>query len=343
MRLKVFLLTLFLSAAQAVMGQVSVSVTLDQDIYLSGESVIATVEITNLTGQSLKLGTQPNWLEFHIESKSATKPYINRVGDMDMSGEFTLGASMSAKRNIDILPYFELLKSGLYNLNATIHIDGWESDFSSPAVSFNVFNGVEVLTFDVGVPPKENEPPTLTPEIRRYAIIRVAYLNKMRLYTRITDQSGQTYFKVIPVCGTVAFSDPKAIVDTKSNLHILNQIHAKRFIYFVMDTDGVMLKREFYDYIGSKPVLYKHADGSVSVRNGVRIRTSADYPPSPAPVQPPSIVTKPGDSITNAIPDLKTMTKEEKKRYKEEQKRIKDEKRRLEKEEKKRKKAEEKM
>ena len=107
MKLKVFLFTLFLAAAQAVMAQVSVNVTLDQDIYLSGESVIATVEITNLTGQSLKLGTQPNWLEFHIESKSETKPYVNRLGEMDMSGEFNLGASMSAKRSIDILPYFD--------------------------------------------------------------------------------------------------------------------------------------------------------------------------------------------------------------------------------------------
>ncbi|MBO4544476.1 MAG: hypothetical protein J5773_01680, partial [Verrucomicrobia bacterium] len=156
MKLKVFLFTLFLAAAQAVMAQVSVNVTLDQDIYLSGESVIATVEITNLTGQSLKLGTQPNWLEFHIESKSETKPYVNRLGEMDMSGEFNLGASMSAKRSIDILPYFEILKSGLYTLSAIIHIDGWEGDFNSPVVSFNVFNGVEVLTFDVGVPPKEN-------------------------------------------------------------------------------------------------------------------------------------------------------------------------------------------
>ena len=60
---------LSVAAVQTVQGQVSVSVVLDQDIYLSGEAVIATVEITNLSGQTIQLGESPNWLEFSIESK----------------------------------------------------------------------------------------------------------------------------------------------------------------------------------------------------------------------------------------------------------------------------------
>ena len=138
---------LSVAAVQTVQGQVSVSVVLDQDIYLSGEAVIATVEITNLSGQTIQLGESPNWLEFSIESKSSNPPYVNRLGEMDMSGTFELGASMTARRSINILPYFEILKSGLYEVVASVHLPYWDGTYYiSPKATFNVFNGVEILT-----------------------------------------------------------------------------------------------------------------------------------------------------------------------------------------------------
>ncbi len=334
---------LSVAAVQTVQGQVSVSVVLDQDIYLSGEAVIATVEITNLSGQTIQLGESPNWLEFSIESKSSNPPYVNRLGEMDMSGTFELGASMTARRSINILPYFEILKSGLYEVVASVHLPYWDGTYYiSPKATFNVFNGVEILGFDVGVPKldKEGNPVGGMPEVRHYGVIQVAYLDKMRLYVRISSQNRQVYYKVVQVCGMLSFSDPRAMIDPQSNLHILNQIHAKRFIYFVCDPNGTVLKRHFYDYYnGSRPRLAQNEDGSIVVRGGMRMQTSMDYPPTPAVEQPPSIVTLPGDSITNAVPDLDKMTKEEKKRYKEEQDRIKKEQKRLEKEQKKLRKA----
>lgn len=357
MRAFILIGALFLAGLQAVWGQINVQITLDQDVYLSGESVIVKVDLVNLSGQTVRLGETPDWLEFTIESVDS--PYVSRLKEMDMTSAFDLGASMRASREINIYPYFDVVKTGRYKVTAVVHVPNWGETYLSGVQIFDVIRGVELIGYDVGVPvPKipvvtTNEVTkvvttnlvaavTGAPEIRHYSLVRVAYLDKMRLYVRITNLERQKIFCVIPVCGMLTFSEPKAMVDADSNLHIINQVYAKRFIYFVMNTDGVMIKREFYDYIGSKPVLYQNEDGSINVHNGVRMWTEVDYPPSPRPVAPPSIVTRPGDSITNAVPDLKKMTKEEKKRYKEEQKRLKEEKRRLEKEEKKRKEANEK-
>ncbi len=323
-------------------AQLSVQISMDQDVYLSGEAVVVKVELVNLSGQSVCLGEKPDWLEFTIES--IDKPFVERPAVLDLSGMFALGSSMRATREINIQPYYDIIKTGRYKIIATVNVPEWGESYRSTHQIFDIIRGVEVVGYDVGVPPPLNEKgePIATgkpPELRHYALVRVAYLDKMRLYARITDIEKTKVHRVVPICGMLSFSDPKAMLDGDSNLHIINQIHAKRFIYYVMNTSGDMLKREFYDYIMTKPTLFQNEDGSVSVKNGVRMWTSQDYPPSPRPVAPASIVTKPGDSVTNAPPNLKNMTKEEKKRYKEEKKRIKAEKKRLEKEEKKRQKA----
>ena len=337
MRIILLLFAVCVIGAQSVWGQLTIRLSLDQNVYLSGEAVVAHVEISNLSGQTISLGSSSDWLRFSVESHDGT--FVNRLGDIDMSGTFDLASSVAASRGVNILPAFDMLRSGRYKVTATAKVEDWGQFYNSNSVTLDVVKGVEVVKFDVGVPKLDGDPQKEMPEVRRYSLIRVAYLDKMRLYVRITDAASNTIYQVTPICGMVAFSDPKAMIDSRSCLHVLNQIHARRFIYFVTDTSGNMLKRELYDYIGSKPVLYQNTDSSVNVRGGVRMRTSADFPPSPTPELPPSIVTKPGDSITNAVPDLKNMTKEEQKRYKEEQKRLKEEKKRLEREEKARKKA----
>lgn len=337
MRIILFFCTVCLIGAQSVWGQLTVRVSLNQDIYVSGEAVIANVEISNLSGQVITLGSSPDWLRFSVESHDGA--FIKRLNEIDMSGVFDLASSVTATRSINILPFFDMTRAGRYKVTATAKVEDWGQFYNSNSVTLDVLNGVEVLGFDVGVPKAEDAPQKEMPEVRHYSLVRVAYLDKMRLYVRITNPASGMIYRVQPICGMVAFSDPKAMIDSKSCLHVLNQIHARRFIYFVADTSGNMLKREFYDYIGSKPTLYQNTDSSINVRGGIRMRTSADFPPSPVPELSPSIVTRPGDSITNAVPDLKNMTKEEKKRYKEEQKRLKEEKKRLEREEKKRKKA----
>src|SRR5262245_18716022 len=52
-----------------VAAQMTVEVALEQEQFLGGEALPAAVRITNLSGQTLHLGTEPDWLTFLVESR----------------------------------------------------------------------------------------------------------------------------------------------------------------------------------------------------------------------------------------------------------------------------------
>jgi hypothetical protein len=68
--MKVFPLSLGLLLASILWSdaQVSVALVLDQEQFLIDESLPVKVRIANRSGQTLKLGQEPDWLTFAIES-----------------------------------------------------------------------------------------------------------------------------------------------------------------------------------------------------------------------------------------------------------------------------------
>lgn len=205
MRIFLLLFSVCVMGAQSVWGQLTIRLSLDQNVYLSGEAVIARVEISNLSGQTISLGSAPDWLRFSVESHDGT--LVNRLGDVDMSGAFDLPSSVVAARSVNILPAFDMLRSGRYKVTATAKVEDWGQFYNSNSVTLDVVKGVEVTRFDVGVPKSLDAPQNEMPEVRRYSLIRVAYLDKMRLYVRITDVASNAIYQVMPICGMVAFSD----------------------------------------------------------------------------------------------------------------------------------------
>ena len=62
-------LSLLLGTVSPAGAQVTAEVTLDQDQFLPGETLVAAVRITNRSGQALHLGAEPDWLSFSVESR----------------------------------------------------------------------------------------------------------------------------------------------------------------------------------------------------------------------------------------------------------------------------------
>src|ERR1051325_9177237 len=98
------LLALALASAGRLSAQVTVDLVLDQDQFLSGETLNGTVRITNRSGQSLHLGMDNRWLTFSVESKD--RFLVSRTGEVPVDGEFVLESSKLAKKEVDISPYF---------------------------------------------------------------------------------------------------------------------------------------------------------------------------------------------------------------------------------------------
>jgi hypothetical protein len=269
---------LFLATLARLAAQVTVDVTLDQDQFLPGETMIAIVHITNLSGQPLALGETSDWLSFSLQSRDGS--LVPRSTEPPVTGAFTLESSKKATKRVDLAPFFALDRPGRFDLVATVRIKGWNREIKSAPRHFDIIEGTKLWEQEIGVPKPEGVT-NAVPEIRKYMLQQARYLkNQIRLYFRLTDASGTRVYRVTPVGAMISFSQPEPQVDKYSNLHVLYQNGPHSFSYTVFNPLGQLLTRQTHDWIGTRPRLKVGADGGISVAGGTRRITPNDIPPN---------------------------------------------------------------
>jgi len=269
-------LSLLLGTVSPAGAQVTAEVTLDQDQFLPGETLVAAVRITNRSGQALHLGAEPDWLSFSVESRDGA--VVAKLGDVPVVGKFDLESSQRATKRADLAPYFSLEQPGRYAITATIRIKAWDVEITSRPKVFHIIEGTKLWEQEIGIP-KTAEGSNATPEVRKYTLQEANYLKgELRLYLRVTDESGEKGFRTTPIGTLLSFSHPEAQVDKLSNLHVLYQSGAQSFTYNVFSTEGDLVTRQTYDYVQTHPRLQADAEGKVSVVGGVRRVTPKDRP-----------------------------------------------------------------
>ena len=280
-------LVLLLAALAPVGAQVTIEVKLDQDQFLPGEALPAAVRITNRSGQTLHLGAEEDWLTFSVESRDGF--VVAKLGEVPVSGEFTLESSKTAIKRVDLAPYFALGQQGRYFIVASVKIKEWEHQIGSSPKGFNVIEGAKLWEQEFGIP-KATGSTNETPEVRRYVLQQANYLTgQLRLYLRLSDASGAKTFRVFPVGPLVSFSRPEPQLDRFSNLHVIYANGAHTYSYIVFNPDGDVLARRTYEYVDTRPRLQPSDDGRVSVVGGVRRITANDVPAPTADASPNAV------------------------------------------------------
>ena len=252
-------------------GQVSAELVLDQTQFLHEESLPVKVRITNRSGQTVPLGTEPDWLSFTLEHKD--RHVISQSSDMDLKGEFTLDSAFAATKTVDLLPFYDL-QPGRYTLTATVKVKAWKQEFSTAAKSFEIVRGTKTWEQEFGVSVSNR-----APEVRKYILQQAQYQKRLMLYLRVTDGDERQVFRVTPVAPLVSFSRPEAQVDGTSHLHLLFQTGARSFRYFVYNPAGEIVMRQTHDYASNRPVLKANAVGNIYVTGGTRRFLTDDLPP----------------------------------------------------------------
>lgn len=262
-------------------AQVTVSLSLDQNQFLPSEKLMVAVHITNLSGQTLHLGSDPKWLTFSIEAEDDF--IVVKNSNPPVQGTFTLNSSEVATKYVNLQPYFDLRRSGHYRIIATVHIQDWDTDVASAPCGFDIIHGAELrsITFGMPLPAGVSNRP---PEIRKYTLEEANYLHsQLRMYVQVSDESGSYIFKVQPIGPMVSFSQPEAQIDRSSNLHVLYQSSANGFLYSVVNPNGDIIQQDVYDYAGTRPRLRVADDGSISVYGGVQRVKPRSIPPVKLP------------------------------------------------------------
>jgi hypothetical protein len=259
-------------------AQVDVEVTLDQEQFLSGESLPVAVKITNRSGQPLHLGAEANWLTFSIESADGF--VVIKNSEVPVTGEFDLASSQRAIKRADLAPYFVMSKPGRYHIIATLRIKDWSVEVSSPAKQFDVIAGAKLWEQQFGVPAATNT----APEVRKYVLEQANYLrSQLRLYMQLSDAAESRIYKVSALGPMVSFGQPEAQVDQFGNLHVLWQSGAQAFDYSVVNPIGEIARQEIYDYFTTRPRLGVNDTGEVVVVGGVRRMKPVELPQVKAP------------------------------------------------------------
>jgi hypothetical protein len=291
--MKTFPLLLALAALTAfrAAAQVDLEVATDQEQFLPGEALPVAVKIVNSSGQRVRLGNQPDWLTFDVES--AEKLVVVKNGIVPVMGEFELESAQLGIKRADLQPYFFISKPGRYKIIATLRIADWSVSKSSAPKYIDVINGVDLWTQDVGLPPAEGAT-NRAPEVRRYTLVEANYLrSQLRLYVRVADVVGSRIIKLAPLGTLVSFSHPEGQVDRQSRLHVLWQTGSKAFTCCIINPDGVIAQREIYDYFTSRPRLDVNANGDVIVAGGTRRAAPSEYPAVKSPMELPAVPVAP--------------------------------------------------
>jgi hypothetical protein len=271
------LLAVAVFPAHAQLNGVTAELQLDQHQYLPDEDLQLRVRIVNRSGQPVVLGSDDQWISFEIMGEH--EYVVPKLGEMPVKGPMTLLSGQAVTREFNPTPYFGFRRPGPYTLGAIIKIAQWKQEIACKPVAFTVSDGLPLpnlgdLSF--GVPP----PPGVTnvaPEVRHYGLLKVSYVDQMKLYFRLTDQDGRT-LRIFPLARMVSFGDPEAQLDRGNNLHVLLQTGARTFTYCVVDPNGSLLARQFHEYTVTRPSLHVSDSGQIFVAGGRRFLTLNDLP-----------------------------------------------------------------
>ncbi|HPU57855.1 MAG TPA: hypothetical protein PLH97_16485 [Verrucomicrobiota bacterium] len=256
-------------------AQVSVDFSLDQEHFLPGEAIRATVRITNRSGQTLYFRTNEHWLSFSMESVAGHP--VTGQSDILLDEEVVLPSSKRAVvPDLDLEPRFRLSTPGRYLVTATVWIREWNRVVKSEPKSFDIITGSKLWEQVVGLPIPPGRTNT-TPELRRYVLHQANYLkDQLTLYVQIVDSDGSVR-RVFPIGRMLSFGQPEPQVDGRSNLHVLYQDDPRSFNYHVIDPDGIILVRQWHDYT-TRPRLKADEKGNIYVVGGTRRPTPNDLP-----------------------------------------------------------------
>jgi len=257
---------------QPVFAQVTAEIVLTQEKFLPAEELMVGVRVVNQSGQTLALGDDPDWIEYTIERDDGG--VIRKISDPPVQRSFKLESAQRATLSVDLAPCYDLRTPGTYTIAAQVKLKDWGTSLVTKPAKFEIVEGTKIWEQVVGTPVGPSNQP---PQIRTYTLQQANYLEEPRLYLRVTGSEGQV-IKLINVGRMLSFGRPVPVIDKQSRLHLLQQNGPRTSRYLVIDPDGNLEIRQFYEYTDSRPRLRMDENGNVSVSGGLRRESPEDLP-----------------------------------------------------------------
>ena len=300
MRISILLAAILLAGFTAN-AQVQVDISMKRNLYISYEPILATVTITNLSGNELTLADsgRNKWFGLQLETLDGRPiPPVN--GDY-ANAPVELGPQQKISRTVNLTPLFPVSEFGGYRLKTNVYSQANNRFFSSPSLNFEVTDGQVLWQKVVGVPdgsPGAGSTRTITLLSHRLS-------QGAQLYIRIEDKRAGIIYCTHQLGRFLTFGNPNVLLDTQNRVHILQNTAPKSYIYSKIGLNGEVMERKSYNEFSSRPELRRGSDGSALVVGGKSYDPKATPPeqslpsmhdrPVPLPTPTPKSTPTPED------------------------------------------------
>ena len=281
---------MFLSAVLTATAQVQVDISMKRDLYISYEPVLVTVTITNLSGNPLTLADSGmnKWFGFALETLDG-RPLPPSGGSYD-NHPVELGPQQKITRTVNLTPLFPISEFGGYRVKANVFSEQTNRFFTSPSLSFEITEGRVLWQKTVGVP--EGSPGAGT--TRSVTLLSHRLPQSTQLYLRIEDKQAGIVYCTHQLGRFLTFGNPNILLDARNQIHILQNVAPKSFVYSKIGLNGEVLERKSYNEFSTRPGLRRGSDGSVLVIGGQAFDPNAPPPEQVLPSMQDRPVPLPG-------------------------------------------------
>lgn len=292
-----------LGFVQGGSAQIQVDIKLKRTLYISYEPILITASITNLSGNPLPLsdanGNQ--WFGFQVETLDG-RPIPPR--SLNYTNEpLVLEPGQKLSRTVNLTPLFPIGEFGGYRIRAAIYAATLKRFFNSPPLNIEITDGRPIFQKTVGVP--EGMPGA--GELRNISVLTHRLPNSTQLYLRIENTKRGTVYCTHRLGRIVSYGTPEILLDDKNQVHVLQNVAPKVFLYSHVGLNGEVLERKTYNQLMKRPILREGPDANIEVIGAQEIDPAAEA----AKPAVPSLSDRPF-----ALPDSATDTPQDEKRPK---------------------------
>jgi hypothetical protein len=277
---------LFLAAAATMLQtrealcQITVDLSIKRTIYIAYEPLLATVRITNLTGNRVLFADVEGkkWFGFQIQTLDGRPiPPIDPNYEID---PIQVGPGESITRTVNLTQLYPISDFGSYRIRASVHAPELSGYFSSPPLTVEITEGRLLWQQTVGVPgPAGTENGT-----RTISLLSHRLSEHTDLYLRIEDKTSGIIYCTHRLGDFISYGKPEIQLDATNTIHVLQNNIPREFIYSKVGLDGKTLDRVTLSAPKDRPRLVRSEEGTVSVAGG--------FPFDPRATPTPGLIPK---------------------------------------------------
>lgn len=250
---------LCLMFAVQALAQLEVTLKPQREEYLLGEDVALELTLYNNSDTPVALSRtleQP-WLTIIARRAGENVDLAPRV--RANFPNVTLGPSQKMAYKIDMKQIYNIPVDGLYRVYAVVCLPDRKTTFTSPKARFRVGSGALLKKFTTRVRGKRLE--------LRAKLWRIG--ERDAVFGQLADADSGSVIGAAHMGQYLNFMEPRFLLDTKQNLHMLFQSTPEFYTYSIFTTQGKCSRSQIFKRVPGGPIELVSAGGTIHVIGAV--------------------------------------------------------------------------